>query len=98
MTAELSDRISELTTTLNVYLEESRRDRAAFEARLEETNSRFTEEVKRWDERFFQFSRDSVNTSRTIIIAAAAALVFAPLFQALAPVIENVALRLLDSH
>lgn len=45
------------------------------------------EEIKRWDERFFQLSRDNLNISRTIIVTAGAAVIFAPFLQAVVPAI-----------
>ncbi len=45
------------------------------------------EEVKRSDERFFQLSRDNLNLSRSIIVTAGAAVIFAPFLQAVVPAI-----------
>ncbi len=43
--------------------------------------------VDKWEERFLQLSRDNLSISRTVIIAAAAATIFTPLVQSLAPAI-----------
>ncbi len=45
------------------------------------------EEIKRWDERFFQLSCDNLNISRTIIVTAGAAVILAPFLQAVVPAI-----------
>jgi len=42
--------------------------------------------VDKWEERFLQLSRDNLSISRTVIIAAAAT-IFTPLVQSLAPAI-----------
>ncbi|MGF1576864.1 MAG: hypothetical protein ACFCU9_13180 [Cyanophyceae cyanobacterium] len=36
------------------------------------------EQAKKWDERFFQLSRDSINFARTVIITAAVVAVITP--------------------
>lgn len=59
-------------------------------ARLDklETDIRETaQRVDKWEERFLQLSRDNLSISRTVIIAAAAATIFTPLVQSLAPAI-----------
>lgn len=53
------------------------------------------EEVKRWDDRFFQFTKDNLQTSRTIILTAGAAIILAPLVQAVSPVIGELGNQLL---
>ncbi len=45
------------------------------------------QDVRRWDERFFQLTRDNVVTSRTIIVTAGTVVLFSPVLQALAPAI-----------
>jgi len=45
--------------------------------------------VDKWEERFLQLSRDNLSISRTVIIAAAAATIFTPLVQSLAPAIAT---------
>jgi hypothetical protein len=56
---------------------------------------RLTEDVKRWDDRFFQLSRDNLMISRTVIITAGTVVIISPVLQALAPAIETVVSRLL---
>ncbi|MEN9251655.1 MAG: hypothetical protein Q6L58_04390 [Thermostichales cyanobacterium BF3_bins_165] len=53
------------------------------------TRQDLRDEVRRWDERFFQLSRDNLNLSRTIIIVAGSAVIFSPLFQSLSPLIQK---------
>jgi cysteinyl-tRNA synthetase len=38
-----------------------------------------TELSRKWDERFYQLTKDNLNISRTIIITAGAAIIFSPL-------------------
>ncbi len=45
----------------------------------------FRADAKKWDERFFQLSRDNLNLSRTVIITAGAAVIFSPFLQTVAP-------------
>ena len=48
-----------------------------------------TELSKKWDERFYQLTKDNLNISRTIIITAGAAIIFSPLLKELAPTIKT---------
>jgi len=77
----------------NIPSEESRLDRIE---RIVEQNSKgmadfkmemveFKAEAKKWDERFFQLSRDNLNLSRAVIITAGAAVIFSPFLQTVAP-------------
>jgi MerR family transcriptional regulator, repressor of the yfmOP operon len=51
-------------------------------------------EVKRWDERFFQLSRDTLNFTRAIVTTAAVVAVIVPIFRDLIPVlVEQLARR-----
>ncbi|MCL6436351.1 hypothetical protein [Leptothermofonsia sp. ETS-13] len=61
---------------------------------LEKRFDGLEEEVKRWDERFFQLTRDNLNTARTIIITAGAAVILSPVLQAFAPAIQSIVSRL----
>ncbi|MCA1904463.1 MAG: hypothetical protein LDL47_06475 [Cyanobacteria bacterium KgW148] len=62
-------------------------DRLAMEEFRQTMAKMCQEEIKRWDERFFQLSRDNLNISRTIIVTAGAAVIFAPFLQAVVPAI-----------
>ena len=57
----------------------------------ESTQSRkdMTELSKKWDERFYQLTKDNLNISRTIIITAGATIIFSPLLKELAPTIKT---------
>lgn len=52
-------------------------------------------EVKRWDERFFQLTKDNLGVSRTIIITAGATIILAPLVSAISPAIGDLSRALL---
>ena len=59
----------------------------ATNGRLDQLEQDLKEEVKRWDTRFFEFTRNELTLTRTIIITAGAAVIFAPLIRELAPAI-----------
>lgn len=60
--------------------------------------SQLSEDTKRWDERFFPFSRDNLSIAHTVIITAGTVVVLSPVLQALAPATETVLSRLLGIH
>jgi hypothetical protein len=62
---------------------------------LEQSRQELKDEVGRWDERFFQFTRENLVTARTIIITAGTVITLSPVLQAFAPAIEAVVTRLM---
>ncbi len=68
-------------------IEASRASMEELKEQFEKDREARREEVKRWDERFFQLSRDNLNLSRSIIVTAGAAVIFAPFLQAVVPAI-----------
>ncbi len=54
---------------------------------IAETNKRIDDEVKRWDERFFQLSRDTLTFTRAVVTTAAVVAVIVPIFRDLIPVL-----------
>lgn len=62
---------------------------------LEQSRQELKDEVGRWDERFFQFTRENLVTARTIIITAGTVIILSPVLQAFAPAIEAVVNRLM---
>ena len=62
---------------------------------LEQSRQELKDEVARWDERFFQFTRENLVTARTIIITAGTVIILSPVLQAFAPAIEAVVNRLM---
>ncbi|MBD2425140.1 hypothetical protein [Phormidium sp. FACHB-1136] len=62
---------------------------------LERSRQELKDEVGRWDERFFQFTRENLVTARTIIITAGTVITLSPVLQAFAPAIEAVVTRLM---
>lgn len=62
---------------------------------LEQSRQELKDEVGRWDERFFQFTRENLVTARTIIITAGTVIILSPVLQAFAPAIEAVVTRLM---
>lgn len=63
-----------------VELSNSRLDKLDQDIRA--TNQRLEDEVKRWDDRFFQLVKEQGQTARTIIIAAASVVVLSPVLGA----------------
>ncbi|MDB9525920.1 hypothetical protein PN498_07980 [Oscillatoria sp. CS-180] len=59
----------------------------ATNGRLDQLEQDLKDEVKRWDNRFFESTRNELSLTRTIIITAGAAVIFAPLIRELAPAI-----------
>jgi predicted RND superfamily exporter protein len=64
-------------------------------AKNTEAIEKLSADVARWDERFFQLSRDNLTIARTIIITAGTVVILSPVLQAFAPAIETVVTRLL---
>lgn len=96
MTTNELDRLDRIEGKLDAFIAEARADRELFSQRIEQIDRRIEAEVKRWDERFFQFARDATATARTVIIAAGAAVVFGPLVRAFEPAIEAIVTRLVS--
>ncbi|WP_071453079.1 hypothetical protein [Gloeomargarita lithophora] len=60
--------------------------------RLDKLETDIRETIKRvdkWELQFLQLSRDNLAISRTIIIAAGAAVIFAPLIKEIAPAVAS---------
>lgn len=79
-------RILTLVELSNARLDKLDRD-------IQETNKRIENEVKRWDERFFQLVKDQGTTARTIIIGAATVVVLSPVLGAVADFVEHLYLK-----
>lgn len=77
------DRIDSRLSTLEDKVDNLEDKVDKLEVDIRETVQR----VDKWEERFLQLSRDNLSISRTVIIAAAAATIFTPLVQSLAPAI-----------
>ncbi|MBF2096809.1 MAG: hypothetical protein IGQ88_00305 [Gloeomargaritaceae cyanobacterium C42_A2020_066] len=54
---------------------------------VQQLENRLETEVKRWDERFFQLTRDTLNFTRNVLITAAVVVVLAPLLRETAAVL-----------
>lgn len=57
---------------------------------IQDTNQRLQDEVKRWDERFFQLVKEQGQTARTIIIAAASVVVLSPVLGSVVELISKI--------
>jgi uncharacterized protein (DUF3084 family) len=57
------------------------------EERIAGAEERLEAEVKRWDERFFQLSRDTLNFTRNVVTIAAITAVLIPLLRDVAPLL-----------
>ncbi len=51
-----------------------------------------------WDERYFQLTRDTLGTAKTIIVTAGVVVIFSPVLQALSPAIEKIVVKLLGGE
>ncbi len=60
---------------------------ARAEERVAKAEERLEAEVKRWDERFFQLSRDTLNFTRNVVTIAAITAVLIPLLPDVAPLL-----------
>jgi uncharacterized protein (DUF3084 family) len=60
---------------------------ARAEERIAGAEERLEAEVKRWDERFFQLSRDTLNFTRNVVTIAAITAVLIPLLRDVAPLL-----------
>ncbi|MGY2717793.1 MerR family transcriptional regulator, repressor of the yfmOP operon [Thermostichus sp. MS-CIW-19] len=60
---------------------------AKAEERIAGAEERLEAEVKRWDERFFQLSRDTLNFTRNVVTIAAITAVLIPLLRDVAPLL-----------
>ena len=60
---------------------------AGTEERIARAEERLEAEVKRWDERFFQLSRDTLNFTRNVVTIAAITAVLIPLLRDVAPLL-----------
>lgn len=54
---------------------------------IKQIREEFQQEVKRWDERFFQLSRDTLGFTRTVVTTAAVVAVLIPLLKDVAPLL-----------
>jgi uncharacterized protein (DUF3084 family) len=59
------------------------------EERVARAEERLEAEVKRWDERFFQLSRDTLNFTRNVVTVAAITAVLIPLLRDVAPLLSE---------
>ena len=82
-------RILTLVELTNSRLDQLDRDIKETNVRIEQTNQRIQDEVKRWDERFFQLVKEQGQTSRTIIIAAASVVVLSPVLGAVVDLVSQ---------
>ena len=70
-----------------------RRDIRETNERIEATNQRIEEEVKRWDERFFNLVKEQGQTARTIIITASSVVVLSPVLGAVVELVEKIVIK-----
>jgi hypothetical protein len=60
---------------------------------IQQNREQLSEEVKRWDDRFFQLVKEQGQTSRTIIIAAASVVVLSPVLGTVAEFVARTLAR-----
>ncbi|MGB0561380.1 MAG: hypothetical protein ACPGVO_06200 [Spirulinaceae cyanobacterium] len=87
---ERLDQLDTLTTEVratNERLDQTNERLDQTNERLDQLEQNLKDEVQRWDNRFFEFTRNELSMTRTIIITAGAAVIFVPLLRELAPAI-----------
>lgn len=96
MSEDRLDRIERLVEVISQKVEANTQAIAILTQRVEAKEAenqaileRLEAEVRWWDKRCFQLSRDNLSVSRTIIIVAGSAVIFFPLLQSLSPVIQK---------
>jgi NAD-specific glutamate dehydrogenase len=84
MTSNQPDRLNRIETNLErleIIVEKNSQD-------FDKLSQELKEAAKKWDERFYQLTKDNLNISRTIIITSGAAIIFSPLLRELTPTIK----------
>lgn len=59
-------------------------------AAVERIETKLEGEVKRWDERFYQLSRDTLNFTRNVVVIAAVTAVLIPLLRDVTPLVLEI--------
>lgn len=60
------------------------------EHQIQQNRQQLNEEVKRWDDRFFQVVKEQGQTSRTIILAASSVVVLSPVLGTVAEFVARI--------
>lgn len=94
--ARIEQQLNDLVQTVTTIQQDLVTSRQELREEVGQSRRELREEVERWDERFFQFTRDNLNASRTIIITAGSVVILSPVLQAFAPVIQAVVTRLVN--
>lgn len=68
--SDLRPLLVEFQAEMRQGLADVRQDVSHLQEELARSRQEFQEEVKRWDNRFFEFSRDSLNRANTLIASA----------------------------
>jgi predicted PurR-regulated permease PerM len=90
---QITQQITQNNTQVNSRFDRLEERIEKIESRIELSEAKLAEEVKRWDERFFNFTKDNLGITRTIIITAGVVTIFSPFVQALAPAIKELTVR-----
>jgi len=64
-----------------IEIRELRQEVEQFQTQVGKISEDLASESKKWDERFFQLSRDTLNFSRNVIVTAAVVAVLAPILR-----------------
>lgn len=88
--ASLVDLMTEVLTEVKNSREEFRQEIREVRQDIQRLEDRLDTEVKRWDERFFQLSRDTLGFTRTVVTTAAVVAVLIPLLKDVAPLLIEV--------
>lgn len=79
--------LTEVLTEVQQLRQDVRGIRDEVRLDVQRMEDRLDAEVKRWDERFFQLSRDTLGFTRTLVTTAAVVAVLIPLLKDVAPLL-----------
>jgi len=79
---------------IEALLEQNTKEVADLRQGVRDLQQELKQEAQRWDERFFQLSRDTLGTARMIIVTAGAVVILSPVLQAFSPAIQTIVARL----
>lgn len=88
----ISDVLTELRA-MRTDLDTLRSDVDSIRHDLDSYRSEFREEVRQWDERFFQLSRDTLGFTRNVVTTAAVVAVLIPFLRDVLPLLIEVVSR-----
>ncbi len=87
---EVLTEVQQLRQEVREGRDEIQKSREQFQHELQLSRQQLQQEVDRWDERFFQLSRDTLGFTRTVVTVAAVVAVLIPLLKDVAPLVIEI--------